>query len=75
MSTDTRTTKQIAAAFLAVAYVAGSIATFGAVWHRQECPPVKGRFVCETDFRVAGAIVASVFWPFTVSAILQEPRP
>lgn len=57
-------------ATLAAAYVGSAIATFGYVYNHQNC--IGSNEIGCSEYRVASGLIAGMFWPMTVSAILQE---
>jgi hypothetical protein len=55
------------------AYAICAVAMFGTVWHRTECRATDTVNMC-TETKVLGSLLASMFWPFPLSVIIQETK-
>jgi hypothetical protein len=59
---------RIGVVILVAAYLGGFVFTFGKMFNRVEC---LSEISCP-DYKIAGSLMAAMFWPLTLSAIAQE---
>ena len=53
-----------------VLYALGAIAMFGTVYHRTSCFRYEGSSCPST--KATGALISAMFWPLSLSVIIQE---
>lgn len=53
-------------------YALGGVCMFGTIYHRTECFEFEKNSCPDT--KAAGALISAIFWPLSLSVIIQEQK-
>lgn len=55
-----------------ILYALGGVCMFGTIYHRTECFKYEGNSCPGT--KATGALISAIFWPLSLSVIIQEQK-